>query len=242
MGSLLCFLAETTGLPRWPSYVNADEDPAGSDTTLWDTSAGREWIASLSAPDPWRVQVVSLLVSGHYYRATSFLAVAAAGVALAPRLTRRQHDRPRRDLLVAVVLFIAAGVVYVVGGFLPGGAEPDSGTTAEILGSIALSLSATWCCVWLIRALGERMTRRWLGAVVDTGRMSLTAYAVQIVALAAIVRLWLPGQRDDHWWVTLLVSALCLGSSWLWFRHFRHGPLETLIRLPGRLADRHRSL
>ena len=32
-----CLLAETAGLPRWPINVYDDEDPAGSDTTLWDS-------------------------------------------------------------------------------------------------------------------------------------------------------------------------------------------------------------
>lgn len=73
------------------------------------------------------------------------------------------------------------------------------GTWPEIAGVILLSLSATWFCAWLVDALGEVRTRRWVGAVVDTGRMAFTAYALQVLALAAIVRFILGGGRDDHW-------------------------------------------
>ncbi len=133
-------------------------------------------------------------------------------------------------------MLLAGSAAAIAGGRLsPLGADAYSGTWPEIVGVILLSLSATWFCAWLVAALGEARTRRWVGAVVDTGRMAFTAYAVQVLALAAIVAVWLPGQRDDHWAVMLGVIALCVGVSWAWLRVFPIGPLEWVLRLPGRV-------
>lgn len=130
-----------------------------------------------------------------------------------------------------VVVLQTLGALTVVAALL----MVASGTSAEVLGATLLSLSATVLCMWLVHVLGAAGTRRWLGAVVDTGRMALSAYCLQILALAAIVGLWLPGRRDDHWWVTASVTAICLGTSWLWLRFFRQGPVEAVLRLPSRL-------
>ncbi|WP_211217897.1 hypothetical protein, partial [Microbacterium luticocti] len=35
-------------IPRWPSIVNDDEDPAGIDTTLWDSPAGAPFASTES--------------------------------------------------------------------------------------------------------------------------------------------------------------------------------------------------
>lgn len=196
--------------------------------------AARAWTLSRPEAGGFLGDVVDVLAAGQYYRVASFLAMAVAGVAAAGPLTRRTSAAGARPLLAGVGFLAAAGAAYVAGGFLSGGAEPYSGTSAEIVGATLLSLSATWFCVWLVGMLGDRHTRRWLGAIVDTGRMALSAYTVQVLALALVVGLWLPGQRDDHWWVTVLVTAVCVGTSWVWLRRFRQGPVETVLRLPAR--------
>lgn len=162
------------------------------------------------------------------------MAIAAAGIAAAPSLLEGRAAG-RRGLVTAGALLVGAALAIGGGRLSPLGADAYSGTWPEIAGVILLSLSATWFCAWLVDALGEVRTRRWVGAVVDTGRMAFTAYAVQVLALAAIARIVLGGGRDDHWAVMLAVIALCLGVSWAWLRFFRIGPLEWVLRLPGRV-------
>jgi uncharacterized membrane protein len=235
LGALMIVLAPLLLLTRRRPALTLAVAAGFAVTSPLIARAGRAWHAD--HPDAGVLApVVSLLATGHAYRVTSFLAMALAGAALTPVLLRA--GRGVRALLATLALFAASAVAYLVGTQLPGGAEPYSGTTAEIIGATLLSLSATWFCLWVVGVLGELRARAWLGALVDTGRMSLSAYTVQILSLAAIVALWLPGRRDDHWWVTVLVVGLCVGSSWGWLRVFRQGPLEALLRLPGRLLRR----
>ncbi len=169
-------------------------------------------------------------------RVTTFLAIAA-GIAVTPSLVEGRAAG-RRGLATAGLLLVGSAVAIAGGRLSPLGADAYSGTWPEIIGVILLSLSATWFCAWLVAVLGEVGTRRWAGAVVDTGRMAFTAYAVQVLALAAIVRFLLGGGRDDHWAVMLGVIALCVGVSWAWLRAFPIGPLEWVLRLPGRVLAR----
>jgi len=194
----------------------------------------REWLASGGYGMGWLGRAVDLGFAGPHYRVTTFLAIAAAGIAATPALLAGRAIG-RRGFVVAAGLLGGAAVAYVGGKLSPIGADAYSGTSAEIVGAILLSLSATWFCAWLVGALGEARVRAWVGAVVDTGRMAFTAYTVQVLALAVIVRLFLGGGRDDHWAVMLGVIALCVGVSWAWLRVFRVGPLEWVLRLPGRV-------
>lgn len=90
MGSLLCFLPETTGLPRWPLIVDDDESTAGSDTTLWDSTAQRHAAGALNElEDRWGTRADALERLDHLGRA----------------IGRLQHEqdvlRAERDELVA---------------------------------------------------------------------------------------------------------------------------------------------
>lgn len=196
--------------------------------------AARDWLLSSGSAGDWTGRLVSWGAAGIHYRVTTFLAIAAAGIAAAPSLLAGRAAG-RRGLATAGVLLVGSAAAIAGGRLSPLGADAYSGTWPEIIGVILLSLAATWFCAWLVDALGEARTRRWVGAVVDTGRMAFTAYAVQVLALAAIVAVWLPGQRDDHWAVMLGVIALCVGLSWAWLRVFPIGPLEWVLRLPGRV-------
>lgn len=195
-------------------------------------AAGREWLAAGGADAGWPAYLLDLTATGLHYRVTTFVAIAAAGIAALPSLLAGRAAG-RRGMLVAGALGVAAGLTYLAGR-LTVGATPYSGTWPEILGAILLSLGATWGSAWLVSVVGRERVRAWLGAVVDTGRMALTAYAVQVLALAAIVRLWLDGGRDDHWQVMVGVIALCLTFSWAWLKVLPIGPLEWVLRLPGR--------
>lgn len=195
---------------------------------------GREWLASGGHSTGWLGQLVELAVAGGHYRVSSFLAIAAAGLAALPLLVDARAVSGLRGALTTAGLLAAAAVCYIGGRLGPWGADAYSGTTPEIVGAALLSLSATWLCAWAVASLGERRVRAWLGAVLDTGRMALTAYTVQVLALAAIVQIWLGNRSDDHWAVMFGVIALCLAFSWAWLKVFRIGPLEWVLRLPSR--------
>ena len=155
-------------------------------------------------------------------------------MAAVPLLLRGPAVTGMRGALSAVGLLVGAGASYAIGRLGPWGADAYSGTTFEIVGAALLSLSATWACGWLVTALGPQRVRTGLGAVVDTGRMALTAYTVQVLVLALIVQWVLGGGSDDHWAIMLGVIALCLGFCWAWLKVFDIGPLEWLLRLPAR--------
>lgn len=96
-------------------------------------------------------------------------------------------------------------------------------------------LSSTGAALFVLGLclLGERFAARYLGALAATGRLSLTVYVGHLVVLALLVR---PGP-DTLAGGILTTSAICAGSilfAWLWTRWFRTGPLELLLRLPGR--------
>ena len=195
--------------------------------------ATRQWLGRGTA-NPWLVQSLDLAAAGSHYRVSSFIAICAIGMAALPLLLREPTVAGWRGALTTAGLLAGAAVFYAIGRLGPWGAAAYSGTTLEIIGASLLSLSATWACAWLVAALGERRVRAWLGAVVDTGRMALTAYTVQVLALALITRWILVGASDDHWAVLLGVIALCVGFSWAWLKVFDIGPLEWILRLPAR--------
>jgi hypothetical protein len=87
----------------------------------------------------------------------------------------------------------AAGA-YLFGLFVAFGGEPYTGTWPEILGSALLSVSALLGCRAVAALLGPAGTRRYLGAVMDTGAMALTPYSLQIVALGLVMTTVRPGQ------------------------------------------------
>lgn len=193
----------------------------------------RLWLSADRHPDflEW---LVGVLAAGDAYRVTSFLALGAAGGA-AVRLLRPSPDPgPRGDcpaLLPAVLLLLGAVTAYTLGRATVG-ADPYSGTTPEIIGAILLSAAVTAGCRWLLIAMGPGRSR-WLDPLVATGRMALSAYALQILALAALVQAGVI-EGDDHWAVMSGVAALCVVFSWGWLRLAPVGPLELLVRTPAR--------
>jgi uncharacterized membrane protein YeiB len=196
--------------------------------------AAREWLAEGGSATGWFGQFATLAVAGGHYRASSFIAICAAGMAAVPLLIGGRAVTGKRGALTAAGLLIGAAISYGAGRLSPWGADAYSGTTPEIIGAALLSLSATWACAWLATALGEHRVRAALGAVVDTGRMALTAYTLQVLALALIARWVLGGGSDDHWAVMLGVITLCLGFCWTWLKVFDLGPVEWVLRLPVR--------
>ena len=195
--------------------------------------ATRVWLAG-GQTTGWLARLLDLAVAGDHYRVSSFIAICGFGMAAVPWLLRTPAVAGIRGALTAAGLLLGAAASYAIGRLGPWGADAYSGTTFEIVGAALLSLTATWVCAWLVAAVGQQRVRAWLGAVVDTGRMALTAYTVQVLALALIVQWGTVGGSDDHWAIMLGVIALCLGFSWAWLKVFDIGPLEWVLRLPAR--------
>lgn len=194
-------------------------------------AAARSW--RWSAPrEPWLLWLVDVLAAGEAYRVTTFLALGAAGIAITPLLLRRPIPG-MVGTLPSLGLLALSAASYLVGESSTLGAEPYSGTTPEIVGAVLLCASVTSACWWLVGALGAERAGRWLGPLAATGRMALTAYTVQILALAAIVRL-LALRNDDHWATMAGIAALCVATSWAWLKVVPIGPLEAVLRLPAR--------
>ena len=198
-------------------------------------SGARDWLAQDGAAIGWLGQFAALAVAGWHYRVSSFIAICAVGMAAVPMLvTGRAVAGAAGGAESRQGSSSAAAIFYGAGRLGPWGAAAYSGTTPEIIGAALLSLSATWTCAWLAAGLGQQRVRAWLGAVVDTGRMALTAYTLQVLALGTIVRWVLGGGSDDHWAVMVGVITLCLGFCWAWLKVFDIGPLEWVLRLPAR--------
>jgi uncharacterized membrane protein YeiB len=99
--------------------------------------------------------------------------------------------------------------------------------------------------LWLISSTGvalftlggcllvERFLARRVPALVALGRLSLTVYVGHLLALAVFVRPG-PDSLAGGYLVTVLLCVTSLVFAWLWTRRFRTGPLEALMRLPGR--------
>lgn len=200
-------------------------------------ASGRVWLAHSGQASPALIWIMGLAATGEYYRVTAFMAMAAAGIAVTPVLLGGRAGG-RGGALIALALFGAAGATYLIGKRSPWGAAAYSGSTPEIIGAILLSLSATWACAWIVASIGERRVRPWCGAVIDTGRMALSAYTLQVLTLAAIVRWIIPGQRDDHWAVMIGLIVLCPAFCWAWLRVLPIGPLEWVLRLPSSVLRR----
>ncbi|MDV3222310.1 DUF418 domain-containing protein [Intrasporangium sp.] len=212
---------------RWTAYAVSATFALLSPVVM---GAARDWLRS-AASTPETVWLVDVLAAGDAYRVTTFVALGAAGIAVTPWLLGRPTPRPRGAVPSVVLLGCSAGA-YLIGRATPIGADAYSGTTPEIVGAVLLCAAVTSGARWLVEALGAERAQRWLGPVAATGRMALTAYTLQILALAAIVRLW-SLRSDDNWATMTGVTVLCVAVSWAWLRALPQGPVEALLRLPG---------
>lgn len=186
----------------------------------------------------------SLLVTG-YYPALLWLAVVLTGLAVG-RLELSEGVVRRR--LVAAGL--AAAVVGYGGGWLstrlvtdgipsagpeagfsvPGvfsvrwltGAEPHSGTTFDIVGSVGFAVLVVVACL----VLAERLPRV-CAPVAAVGAMALTAYSLQLVALWVLEEV-APGTADGPL-VWLCFAVVAMAAATVWRRLVGRGPLEWLL-------------
>lgn len=169
-------------------------------------------------------RLLELSVAGPYYRLTSMLVVACLGIVLARYAGR----------LVTVASLAGCGLLAagMVGAQRAGTLDmaPYTGTPAVLTFEVVLVVA-------VVQAV--RMAAAYVPAaarpLADAGRVTLTAYAVQVLVAHQWVQGREPGFRDDSWalMVAMIVGSLALG--WAWPRLVRwepwsRGPVEGLER------------
>ncbi|WP_392544668.1 acyltransferase family protein [Oryzobacter telluris] len=184
--------------------------------------------AAAGTPWPgWWSDLSQWLATGSSYRLTSFVPMALGGLALAAIV--RRVGRGPFGWAVAGVLVVASGAVYLVGGTTADGAAAYSGTTAEVLGATLLAASVVVASFVVDDQVGHRPAGRALGPLLATGRLALTAYTVQIVALAAISLVRGRDLPDDTWPILLGTTAVVVATCWALDRWWGTGPLEWVL-------------
>lgn len=117
-------------------------------------------------------------------------------------------------------------------------AAPHSETTFSVVGSTGIALVVVAGCLTLTDAL-PRVGRLFL-PVAAVGRMALTVYALQIVALWCLTEKWHVAAMEDESMSGLPVLLAFIGGALLlaavWTRFFRRGPLEYLLHTATRSA------
>ena len=175
----------------------------------------------------WWEDIVRWVAAGDSYRLVSFLPMALGGLALATVL--RRATRPRPGYAVVAALLVASVAAYLVGRTTPDGSAPYSGTAAEVVGATLLAAGAV-IGSFLVLALAKGLgVGRALDPVLSTGRLSLTAYTLQILFLAAVAVVHGP-VRDDSWFVLGSTTVVVVGGCWLFERRLGVGPLEWFVR------------
>lgn len=195
--------------------------------TSTSTSLG-EWrferlLAGESA-DGLYPRLLELTVAGPYYRLTSMLVVACLGIVLARHAGR----------LVTVVSLAGCGLLAagMVGAQRAGTLDmaPYTGTPAVLTFEVVL-------VVTVVQAV--RLAATYVPAaarpLADAGRVTLTAYVVQILVAHQWVQDREPGFRDDSWALLAAMVVVSLALGWAWPRLVRRdpwsrGPVEGLER------------
>ncbi|MEI2777402.1 MAG: DUF418 domain-containing protein [Tetrasphaera sp.] len=197
-------------------------------------TASRQWLAGQLGPSPIVVDAVEWLAAGANYRTTSDLAFGLVGVALATWLVRA---RDRVSPLLRRAPWVVAGLVALTllaygGGHLAGmNTHAYSGSFAEIVGSSAYAAGALIACCWLTWAISA--STRALAALIATGRLALTAYALQILLLAGLFCASGPSFNDNNWGILGGLIIAIVAGCWAWATWVRRpGPLEAVLRLP----------
>lgn len=186
----------------------------------------RDWLVANPDTPEMLVDLVRWLAAGSSYRVVSFLAMALGGLALATVL-RRAGQLPAA-WVVGGVLLAGSLAAYLLGAASPDGSAAYSGSSAEIVGATLLasgSVVLSFACLQALRDLGAGRVAEPLLA---TGRLALTAYAVQVLWLALLAGLR-DNAADDAWWILGSSLVLVVGTCWVLDRWWGTGPLEWLV-------------
>lgn len=192
-----------------------------------------EYARSLPTTSPLASRTLDLLAAGRSYRLASFLAIGLVGIALL-HLIRRLRPTPRPLVATATTVTVLAMALLAFGRLGPG-LKPYSGTTLEIIFVQLLCAATVLWCVVLTTPSGVPLLPALLDPLIATGRLALTAYALQLVVLRILTDAFLGGGHDDHWWVLIATCAAVVVFCMLWQGTGLPGPFEALIRIPARV-------
>lgn len=188
----------------------------------------------LAVQGPFAVWWVDILTTGRAYRVFTFLGYGLLGIALLSLIGRL--DSARKAVVGASAATVLAAGILIGDQLTTAELRTYAGTTRETLFSMALAAAAVLWCVAAERVLGTARTERAFAPLLATGRMALTAYALQFVLLRVITDVFLDSGKDDHWWVLGVLTVLAVGFCWTWARLGWPRPVESLLRLPQRLV------
>ncbi|MDJ0334840.1 heparan-alpha-glucosaminide N-acetyltransferase domain-containing protein [Salinibacterium sp. G-O1] len=108
--------------------------------------------------------------------------------------------------------------------------EPHSGSPFEVVGSLGFAIAVLGLCL-----LVSRVIHRPLFPLAAVGSMALSAYSLQIVAIA-LIGATVPGESDNILWLLFVVVALAAATLWKLF--IGKGPFEWLLTASSRGASR----
>lgn len=180
------------------------------------------------------------LVVGDYYPAVVWFAYVLVGLAVGRTDLRSRAVRVR---------LLGAGTVLAVAGLGAGAllsraaapgttlaalvtTEPHSSSPLEVVANTGVGLAVLALC---LLAADTRTGRVLTAPLATTGALALTAYAVQILAIAVLGTsvVWAPDAGT--WLAFLLVTLVACGA---WRAAFGRGPLERLLHgLAARATD-----
>ncbi|MDQ1305207.1 MAG: hypothetical protein QG671_1038 [Actinomycetota bacterium] len=173
----------------------------------------------------------ALIVLGY---GTSWLALKVFGGGIPDRLPA---VKPSTDALAGVAAGSGpppADWSFEADPWLLLAAEPHSGSTFDVLGSLGVAITVLLSATVVMA--GVPWLRRLAGPVIAVGTMSLTVYVGHILAILA-----LPGENaappDANSTALLFAFVLCaVVFATTWSRFFRRGPLEYLVNSATKVA------
>jgi uncharacterized membrane protein YeiB len=198
------------------------------------------YLAREGLPYPGPLGYPAELLVGEFYPALVWIAYLLVGLALA-RLDLTAPAMPRRLLLCGLPL---AALGYTAGAvavrIIPRehtlrlallDAAPHADSAVEVVGSIGVVL-----CVLAVCLVVASRAPAWLYPLTATGALALTAYSVQIVAIA-----WLGEDvfvRPSNLRLAAFI-VVTLAAAALWRRRLGRGPLEAALHhASASVADR----
>jgi len=217
--------------------------------TLWLLAVAVVWIATMLAQElDWAEEptftldgVMRHVLFNGLFPVFPWIAFMFVGMAIG-RLELGDPRVRRRTLAIAVVIASFAFVVDTFGRYeqqhdvlgLGGYADwlltwPRAPRPFFIVSGSAIAVATICGCIELSQ---HRAENRWMLALVAAGQLSITIYVIHVVAiLVPLQHGVLRGQRIE---LAFVYAAVCYGAAiafaFWWRRHWRHGPLEGLMR------------
>ncbi|WP_425307938.1 DUF418 domain-containing protein [Ammonicoccus fulvus] len=202
----------------------------------WLMGAARS-VDTTSALGGW---VLDVLATGSSYRVLTFLVFGLFGLALSGLIRSRWWVVGRGAVIATLVtgVWVAIFAVDRLGDQSINARFGYTGTTFAIFLDVLISATVVLAAALAQPALGRKRADRVFRPLTATGRLALTAYVLQIVLLAVIVRFVLDGGADDGWGVLGFLILSIVGFCTLWDVRGWPRPVESLLRLPGHLLAR----